>query len=127
MKRSMLLLLPIALFAFIACENHTNHKSVADWSGTYTGEVPGANSAIRVEITLNSDETYKAVNQYMDKSGEIFESVGSFRWQNASVIILDGAEFPPYYKVGKNSLTQLDMQGEPISGKLADQYVLKKK
>jgi hypothetical protein len=33
---------------------------------------------------------------------------------------------PSKYKVGENRLIQLDMQGKPITGALADKFVLKK-
>jgi uncharacterized lipoprotein NlpE involved in copper resistance len=33
---------------------------------------------------------------------------------------------PNRYLVGENTLTQLDMEGNKITGNMADQYVLKK-
>jgi hypothetical protein len=37
-----------------------------------------------------------------------------------------GNGFPPYYKLGENTLTHLDLDGNVITGDLADDYVLKK-
>jgi hypothetical protein len=57
----------------------------------------------------------------------VFTGSGTFKWDNdGGVIILDTADFPPYYRVGENKLIQLDMQGKIITGSLAENYVLKK-
>ncbi|MDR0379793.1 MAG: copper resistance protein NlpE, partial [Candidatus Accumulibacter sp.] len=50
---------------------------------------------------------------------------GTFRWDKGrNVIALDAENFPPYYRVGEDRLIQMDMEGNPITGDLADNYVL---
>jgi uncharacterized lipoprotein NlpE involved in copper resistance len=102
-----------------------------DWNGIYAGVIPAADGeGINVKITLNNDKTYAVEYQYIGKSEDIFNNKGTFHWDSAgSSIILDNAKegsFPQYYKVGENKLIQLDMEGNIITGELADNYILKK-
>jgi uncharacterized lipoprotein NlpE involved in copper resistance len=130
MKKSIL----IALFAllsinFFSCgTSNKNLKDSSNWTGVYTGVIPGADSeGINVEVILNNDGTYQVDYQYIGKGDEVFTYVGTFKWNNdGNTVILDDKEIPPYYKVGENTLTQLDMSGEIITGALAGNYVLKK-
>jgi len=100
-----------------------------NWEGVYTGTIPSASgSGINVRLQLNKDQSFGLRYVYVDKPDSSFSYTGSFKWDAAgSIIILTTvSEMPPYYKVGENKVTQLDMQGKPIKGKLANQYVLKK-
>ncbi|GHU26927.1 lipoprotein [Betaproteobacteria bacterium] len=104
---------------------HTSENSV-NWAGVYEGTVPGANSNIHTLITLGYDKKYSATYRYVDKGNESFTESGTFRWNEAgNTIILDSKDLPPYYRVGEGHLTQMDMSGNPITGKHAGSYVLK--
>jgi uncharacterized lipoprotein NlpE involved in copper resistance len=98
-----------------------------NWDGVYTGTIPAADApGIKVQINLNLDETYEIRYEYIGKTGEFIDK-GTFKWdQTGSTITLNATDMPPYYKVGENILIQLDMQGNLITGSLADQYVLRK-
>jgi uncharacterized lipoprotein NlpE involved in copper resistance len=128
-KRVFTGLFAVVVLVFFACasaqDQHTSQNSL-DWAGVYTGTLPGANSDIKTELTLNQDGTYTITTQYVDKGPEVFTDTGSFTWKDGSTIALDTKENPPYYKVGENKLTQLDMEGKPITGSLASMYVLTK-
>ena len=103
-------------------------KDSLDWSGVYTGTIPGADvSEINVRLTLNQDLTYELKYEYVGK-GDPANWTGSFQWDDSGdVVILSGIEeAPSQYKVAENKVIQLDMQGQPISGELADNYVLQK-
>ncbi|GHS86780.1 hypothetical protein FACS189487_01690 [Campylobacterota bacterium] len=133
MSRVFSMFLLAAAIVFSGCasakngaDSVSNTSNASEWIGVYTGEVPGANSDIKIEIVLNSDLTYIAKSKYLDKSDQTFETKGAFKWIDTNTIFLDAKDIPPYYRVGKNSLTQLDTQGNPISGKFANSYVLKK-
>ena len=104
-------------------------EKVPDWVGIYAGVIPAASvPGINVTITLNSDLTYEAQYRYIDRPDGEFTLNGTFKWdRNESLITLDTANIPPYYHVGKNKLIQLDMEGNPITGALADEYVLIRK
>lgn len=107
-----------------------NSQNALDWSGTYTGTLPCADCAgIETSITLNQDQTYLITSLYVGESEEPFEEDGQFEWNSAgNTITLDGIEDGPnQYFVGENFLRQLDLQGERISGELAEQYILMKR
>jgi hypothetical protein len=100
-----------------------------DVDGIYVGTLPTASGeGMEVEVTL-SGNTYKKTVTYVGKSDEPIVTVGEFIWDDASgsVITFIGEEAPNKYFIGENTLTSLDMDGEIITGDLADMYVLKKK
>lgn len=104
---------------------------IENWQGTYKGILPCADcEGIQTTLTLNTDNTYTLSTVYLGKgNGKPVEDSGSFTWDDTEgVISLIGLEetSPYLYKVGDNSLTQLDMQGYPITGSLASKYILKK-
>jgi uncharacterized lipoprotein NlpE involved in copper resistance len=127
-KKLYAIIIVFSLLGFFSCGT-TNHnaKDSPDWDGVYTGTVPGADSGINVEITLRKDGTCNVSYQYTDKSNDVFVHTGTFTWKDQNTVKLDTDEIPPYYLVGKNTLTQLDMDGEKINGVYAGNYVLKKK
>jgi uncharacterized lipoprotein NlpE involved in copper resistance len=82
---------------------------------------------INVRIILNKDETYIVNYQYIGRSDQVFTYTGTFKWdERGNTITLDSDVIPPHYRVGENTLTQLDMRGRLIRGELADYYVLRK-
>ncbi|GHV94249.1 hypothetical protein AGMMS50293_05690 [Spirochaetia bacterium] len=105
-----------------------NSRNSLNWPGVYAGTIPAADGpGINVELTLNSNETYKISYQYIDRGNDVFTETGSFKWDNAGgKIMLDAREMPSYYQVGENRLIQLDMNGNKITGVLAANYELKK-
>jgi uncharacterized lipoprotein NlpE involved in copper resistance len=108
-----------------ATHNSQNSRS---WEGTYFGVIPCADcEGIRVQITLN-DNTYQVSYQYLGKEDVTPEQFsGKFSWDESSnIVTLDHKEIPPYYQVGENKLIQLDMEGNEITGELAEMYILTK-
>ena len=103
-----------------------NSRNSLDWEGRYTGTIPAADGpGIEVQLTLGPG-TYEIVYHYIDRDGD-YSAQGRFTWNDAgTVITLDAENFPPHYRVGENTLTQLDLEGKTITGPLADLYVLKK-
>jgi len=105
-----------------------NPKTSLDWAGVYTGTIPAADvSGINVRMQINKDNTYELTYEYLDKPDNTFTFTGAFKWDDTgSVIIIDIADAPSFYKVAENKLIQLDMAGNLITGDLADYYVLSK-
>ena len=122
------------VFAVNACLSNRpidaahNSRNSLNWEGVYTGVIPAASGpGINVRLTLHTDETYEIHYRYIDRQDSDFAETGTFKWNKAgSAITLDAADFPPHYTVGENTLIQLDMSGKPITGSLADNYVLRK-
>jgi uncharacterized lipoprotein NlpE involved in copper resistance len=135
MKKCMSIgMLAACVFAMGACLSSRavdaahNARNSLNWEGVYTGLIPAADGpGINVRLTLYADETYEISYHYIDKGDGDFTENGSFIWDAAgSVIILDAADLPPYYRVGENRLTQLDMKRKQVTGALAEYYVLRK-
>jgi heat shock protein HslJ len=106
-----------------------NSANSLDWPGIYTGTLPCADcEGIATTITLNKDLTYKISTVYKGKSFKIYEDAGKFTWNEAgSIVQLEGiTNAPNRYLVGENQLIQLDMDGNRITGSLADKYILLK-
>ena len=150
MKYRMVLIFCSSLFLF-SCKNGTDEKGLEivnstskdtnivdthnsqnslDWSGTYSGVLPcAACDGIETEIVLNNDMTYVKKAKYLgEKEYKARDEKGIFVWdKTGSIVVLKGVnEVPSQYKVGENKLTQLDMEGNAITGSLANYYILKK-
>lgn len=106
-----------------------NSRNSLDWAGTYTGMLPCADcEGIQTVIQLNNDSRYTMRTKYTGKTDDIRSVSGSFTWdKEGSVITLgDLGSAPASYKVGENTLTQLDKNGNVITGALAGNYILQK-
>jgi uncharacterized lipoprotein NlpE involved in copper resistance len=106
-----------------------NPKNSLDYKGTYTGKIPTAGGeGMLVTIELG-ENTYVRKTEYVNKKHQVFEEKGNFTWNaDGNTIILDGiTDSPNRYFVESNALVQLDMDGNRITGDLANMYVLTKK
>ncbi|MBL7962855.1 MAG: copper resistance protein NlpE N-terminal domain-containing protein [Flavobacteriales bacterium] len=111
-----------------APDAHTSRNAL-DWAGTYSGTVPCADcEGIATQLTLNTDGTYTLRTAYLGKNTGPFVQEGSFTWKDdGNHIVLQGNEGRPgIYQVGEERLIQRDLEGKPITGDLADRYVLNK-
>jgi uncharacterized lipoprotein NlpE involved in copper resistance len=108
---------------------HTS-KNALDWHGMYKGVLPCADcEGIETVLVLNADHTYLLQTKYLGKGdGKVIEKTGSIAWNTSgSTIMLAGIEdAPSMYLVAENHLTQLDLNGNKITGDLADKYILAK-
>ncbi|GHS96266.1 copper resistance protein [Bacteroidia bacterium] len=106
-----------------------NSRTSLDWGGKYTGVIPCADcEGIQVTIVLNPS-TYELSYLYLGTNDNTpTQIVGEFSWDETGSIVnlKNDASIPPYYQVGENRLIQLDMEGKPITGELADKYELTK-
>ena len=112
----------------VATDQHNASNSI-DWAGTYVGLVPCADcEGIETTITLAEDMSFNLITVYKGKSEEKNEFSGNFSWnENGNTLTLNGIENgPSNYFVGENTLIQLDMEGNRITGDLANSYILKK-
>lgn len=120
----------IAIVADSTIVEMHNSQTSLDWQGTYKGTTPCADcEGIETEITLNNDRTFVVKTKYLGKGDDkVFEESGNFTWDNSGLIISLNVKngSPAKYKVGENRLTQLDMNGEIITGDLATMYIFKK-
>jgi uncharacterized lipoprotein NlpE involved in copper resistance len=106
-----------------------NSMNSLDWAGIYKGTLPCAScSSIKMEIVLNRDGTYQQTNVYQNNGeSDVVISSGSFSWnESGSTITLNNAEKPNQFFVGENYLAKLDIDGNRVTGELADRYILEK-
>lgn len=110
-----------------AADAHNSQNSL-DWYGTYEGVVPCADCpGIKTTLILNKNRTFKITEEYLERKSKN-EDQGTFEWDaSGSVITLKGKTANYKYKVGENTITQLDLSGQPIDGPNKDLYVFKKK
>lgn len=108
-----------------------NSQVSLDWSGTYTGILPCANcEGIETTLTLNPDLTYILVTNYLGRNDALEEeNSGPFSWDStgSTITLLNIKSGLNQYKVGENRIWHLDINGERITGDLADHYILIKK
>ena len=112
-----------------AAANSHNSANALDWAGVYKGVVPCADcEGIDTLLRLNMDNSYQLSTVYLGKDATPFKQAGSFEWDaKGSVIrLLNQKDGPALYKVVENQLIQLDMQGQLITGALAENYKLNK-
>ncbi|MGJ7033898.1 copper resistance protein NlpE [Niabella hirudinis] len=113
---------------------HDSEKvPVADttkFEGTYSGLLPCAScEGIETTLTLYEDHSFLMKEVYKDDQPDTFVNKGKYTvTDNTLYLKMDGAgaERPVMYAVRPNSLTQLDLNGNEISGALAGHYVLMK-
>ncbi len=102
-------------------------RTALDWAGRYHGVLPCADcEGIDTLLTLNADGSYTETTRYLGKEDKGRTSSGSFRWDDKGGTISLSGEEPARYRVGENRLMRLAMDGSPITGALADHYVLGK-
>ncbi|MDR2956161.1 MAG: copper resistance protein NlpE [Prevotella sp.] len=105
-----------------------NAMNSLDYKGEYKGKVPTASGeGMIVSITLE-DSTFVKKTEYVGKKDAKFEEKGKYTWNSeGNTIKLEGIkDAPSQYFVGENTLTQLDMDGNKITGTNANMYILKK-
>ncbi len=112
-------------------DGDTHHAQRAvEWPGVYNGFTPCADCVgVKTSLALNANNTYILMTQYAGKSPREFTEKGKFTWsEDSNKIVLtprDGST-TRYYLVGENMLIQLDSNGNRISGKDADRYILRR-
>ncbi|MDR9419311.1 copper resistance protein NlpE [Gracilimonas sp.] len=109
-------------------DSHTSRNSL-DWSGSYQAVIPCASCpGIETTILLSDEGTYQLTMKYLgEDEPNTITSNGSFSWNEAgNTITLEDEDPPNQYFVGENYLAKLDMDGNRISGELAEDYILRK-
>jgi len=108
---------------------HTSQNAL-DWDGTYRGFLPCDDcEAVQTTVSLKKDLTFTIKTKYLGKSDSVYQTAGKFSWNekgNTVTLILPDKSQTTQYLVGENLLTQLDKQGNKITGDNASRYVLSK-
>ena len=109
-----------------AVDSAHNSQNSLDWSGTYRGTLPCADCpGIQYVLTLNADNTYELKTEYLESDAPVSADSGTFAWdKSGNKITLANRE--EKFQVGENQLFHLDMEGNRMTGNLAEHYILTK-
>ena len=104
-----------------------NAENALDYHGTYKGTLPAADCpGIVTTLTLSADGRYALHMEYLERD-VAFDEQGAFEVEGDLLVLTpdDGGQ-GGCYKVEENRLRMLDGDRKPITGELADHYVLQK-
>lgn len=106
----------------------TSSEHSQDWYGTYEAVIPCADCpGIKTTLTLNENRSFKLEEEFLEREARN-EDQGTYKWNAAGKMIsLNGNTSKYNYKVGNNTLIQLDNDGQPMQGPNKNAYVFKKK
>lgn len=104
-----------------------NAENALDYHGSYKGTLPAADCpGIVTTLTLSADGRYALHMEYLERD-VAFDEQGAFEVEgNLLVLTPDDGGQGGCYKVEENRLRMLDGDRKPITGELADHYVLQK-
>jgi heat shock protein HslJ len=137
MKKQIFIVLIYSLL-FLSCsskvqkETNLPDKSTSrnslDWAGTYKGILPCADcEGIETTLIISSNYVFQITKKYLGKKSEPIEKYGVFEWnKEGNTITLIDIDSPNKFFVRENSVVQLDIDGNFISGELAEKYILEK-
>ena len=108
-------------------DGHTAETSL-DYLGSYSGTLPAADCpGIETTLVLAADGSYTLHMVYLEREAA-FDEKGTFRVEgNLLTLVPSDGEQPAYYKVEENRLRHLNADRQPVTGELAEYYVLQKK
>lgn len=142
MRKLTVLFIGIFAVAMFSCTNskqkqneenvtpdmHTSEMAL-DYTGVYEGVMPCADcEGIKTQLTINDDNTFVLISEYLGKEDATFEERGNYFIENGETLVIqdeDGDQ--KYFKLQENSLAQLDADMKVIEGELAEYYILTKK
>lgn len=112
-------------------DTDTHHaKNSIDWPGVYYGFLPCDDcKGIKSTLALNKNNSYLLITQNVGQSKRDIVEKGKFASgdkSNTLVLTSRDSSTVRQYFVGENLLIQLDSNGNRISGKLADRYILRR-
>jgi len=133
-KQSLAVLLFSAVFSgFVgAAETDDTHhaQNTQEWPGVYNGFLPCDDcKGIKTTLALNNNGTYILMTQFVGKSPRDFVEKGKFAWNadsNTLVLTSRDGSTKHEYGVDENNLVKLDDNGNRVSGKLAERYILRR-
>ncbi len=130
-----------ALVALTACGHRGTRPATADQPsvvakttvdpdlfGTYTGTLPAADCpGIAITLTLLADGSYTLRSEYLERD-ITYNEQGRFTIEGERLTLHpDEGEPTTCYRIEENSLRLLGSDGRPVTGALADHYILTRK
>lgn len=118
----------IAVFTeYKATPDMHNAENSLGIAGTYSGTLPAADCpGIKTTLVLNNDHTFSLTSEYLEREAKVTEGGNYAVSGNILTLAFSGEDRTLRCKVGENTLTLLDGDGNEVTGDLAPMYVLKK-
>lgn len=132
----------VAALLFAACGNQgKNGTKEADRTeaqatapratGIYKGTLPAADGpGVATTVTLRDDNSCTIRSEYLGEkaSKETFDETGSYRIEGdlVTVTLKGNPATTYYYRLEGEQLRMLDGEKQPVTGSLADRYLLKR-
>lgn len=141
MKQKLLLFSLAACVAvtFAACQKATapdevimegseqivsNMDIMPDYYGVYEGLLPAADGpGIQTTLTLNQNGAFTLTSAYVDRDFTATDK-GDFTVKGDLLTLTDQDGEMTYYQIQEGALRRLNMDKRPVTGPLADHYVL---
>lgn len=107
--------LVLSCLLFSACKSN----EIKDVTGVYKGEFPCGNcTGIDNKMTLNADGTFLLETVYNGKGDDrVFKETGKYIVEGGK-LLLELKKLPFKYKIGKDFIELLDIDGNKIESKL---------
>lgn len=104
---------------------HTAEISL-DYCGIYEGTLPAADCpGIKTKLTINKNGTFSLHSEYIDKKDGIFDENGNYSVEGNILTLKQNDGQTSYYKIEEGKIRMLNTEKQPITGQLAENYVLK--
>lgn len=131
-KMRAFILLLLSGFLIEGCSDSGDNSSTVlsdDLAGSvYRGVIPCADcEGILYKLSLDKDNSFETSSIYIGKSNRPFIDHGSWKVEDTLLVLQGDSGNTRTLAVGDSILTILDGDQKPITGSLADHYVLQKK
>lgn len=99
-----------------------NAENSLDYWGSYSGTFPAADCpGIEMTLVLKKEKRFELTMNYVDRN-ITFSDQGDYT-VTGNILTLIG-QSTDYYRIGENLLRKLDSDKQPITGDLANHYLL---
>lgn len=116
--------------------NHAGQSNVVDKSlefhGVFYGFLPCDDcNGIKTTLSLKQNDNYLLVTQPARDSSKEYYEKGKYIWDEEKKLVSlsprKGGKVPRYYRIdNEGTLKQLNQDGSDVTGKLADNYILRR-
>jgi len=107
------------------CDSSKNQ--LQEYCGVYEGTLPAADApGIKTTVSLDKAQNFTVRMVYIDKKDGDFTEKGTFSRDHDVLTFKQSNGEVTYYRIENGQLRLLNQDKEPVSGALAEHYILKK-
>lgn len=102
------------------------HRQEEQLCSEYNGELPAADApGILTTIKLQTPDKYQSTQIFVGKQDGTFVEDGCYQIDGELLTLTATDGSISYYRIEKGQIRRLDMEKQPVTGPLADNYILK--